>query len=925
MNCFRTIRRPVLAGLVLGCLTWFAGLAYPAESSPKKLVTIEGITEYRLGNGLRILLFPDDSSSTVTVNLTVFVGSRHEGYGETGMAHLLEHMLFKGTPRHKDIPKLLRDHGADFNGTTWLDRTNYYETMPASPANLEFGIRLEGDRLVNSFINREDLVNEMPVVRNEFEMGENKPEYILSQRMMAVAYEWHNYGKSTIGNRSDIERVPIDRLQAFYKKYYRPDNAMLTVAGRFDPDKALGFITKYFGRLRRPAQKIDPTYTDEPTQDGERRVVLRRAGKIGMVGVIYHIPAGSHPDFPAVEALNSILVSDVSGRLYKALVETKKATKVNGGALALHDPGVIEITAQVNPKDSLTAVRDTMVPLLEKLGKEKITAEEVGRAKRQFAAERDLLMRNSKKLCIELSEWAAQGDWRLFFLHRDRVAKVTPEDVQRVAAAYLKASNRTIGLFIPTEAPERSKIPATPDVAALVKDYKGGEAVAAGEAFEPTPANIEKRVRRSQLPGGLKLALLSKKSRGKAVVVDLRLHYGNAKSLNGNTSATQFLGEMMFRGTKKHTRLEISDAFDQLSADVKAGGQTGDLQFMVVTKRESLPAVLELLGECLRQPTFPADEFDLLKRQIRAGLQKQMVEPEPRAFRLLQRKLNPYPKEDVRYVPTFQESLARLKAVTRDQLVKIYKEQLGAQAGELAIVGDFDPVAMKSQVQKLLGDWKASVTYERIPRPAVAGVKGGKETILTPDKANAMYIAGMKFPMRDTHPDYPALRVASYLFGEGSLSSRLGESVRKKEGSYQVGSDCGADARDNAGRFLMFATCKPINMPRVDKAMMAELEKLLKKGVAPDELEDGKKAYLEELKVGRSEDQNLAAILAEDLILGRTFAFQAEREKKIAALTPEEVLKAVQKHIDPKKLVIIEAGDFKKKAEAKKETAEKGK
>src|SRR5438309_1730734 len=233
-----------------------------SPAAPQKVTTVEGITEYRMGNGLRVLLFPDSSTSKVTVNLTVFVGSRHEGYGETGMAHLLEHMVFKGTPTHRDVPKALRDHGADFNGTTWVDRTNYFETMPAGDENLEFALNLEADRLVNSFVKREDLVSEMTVVRNEFEMGENNPEGILSQRMAAVAYEWHNYGKSTIGNRSDIERVPIENLQAFYRKYYQPDNIVVIVAGKFDQARAIQLITEQFGALPAPKRKLPQTYTE---------------------------------------------------------------------------------------------------------------------------------------------------------------------------------------------------------------------------------------------------------------------------------------------------------------------------------------------------------------------------------------------------------------------------------------------------------------------------------------------------------------------------------------------------------------------------------------------------------------------------------------------------------------------------------------
>lgn len=259
--------------------------------APKKLATVEGITEYQYENGLHVLLFPDNSQSKVTVNLTVLVGSRQEGYGETGMAHLLEHMVFKGTPNHPHVPKALQDHGASFNGSTSLDRVNYYETLAATDENLEFAIDLEADRMVNSFIKKEDLDSEMTVVRNEFERGENSPAGVLMERIEAVAYDWHNYGKPTIGNRSDIERVPIQNLQAFYKKYYQPDNVVLIVAGKFDEAKALAMITKSFGALPRPARKLEATWTEEPAQDGERLVTLRRVGDVSVIGVAYHIPA----------------------------------------------------------------------------------------------------------------------------------------------------------------------------------------------------------------------------------------------------------------------------------------------------------------------------------------------------------------------------------------------------------------------------------------------------------------------------------------------------------------------------------------------------------------------------------------------------------------------------------------------------------
>ena len=449
--------------------------AAQAGGAPTKVVSIEGISEYRLDNGLRVLLFPDPTRLKLTVNLTVLVGSRHEGYGETGMAHLLEHMVFKGTPSHPDIPGAMKERGAEFNGSTDVDRTNYFETLPASDQNLEFAIRLEADRMVNSPIKAEDLATEFSVVRNEFESGENSPPRVLSQRMMGVAYEWHNYGKSTIGNRTDIERVPVDNLRVFYQKFYQPDNAMLVVAGKFDETKAIEYITKYFGSIPKPDRKLRTTYTEEPPQDGERSVTLRRVGNVGLVALLYHVPAASHADFPALEILASILDSEPSGRLYKALVESKMAARVLARPADCHDPGTIQISAEVNTKDSvvLEKVRDAMLTVVADVVRSGVTREEVDRARQKILKDRELAAADPNRIAVELSEWGAQGDWRLYFLNRDRIERVTAGQVKEVAAKYFTTSNRTVGFFIPTAKPERTPIPAVPDIAKRLDGYTG--------------------------------------------------------------------------------------------------------------------------------------------------------------------------------------------------------------------------------------------------------------------------------------------------------------------------------------------------------------------------------------------------------------------------------------------------------------------
>jgi zinc protease len=899
------------------CLVALAAANSPAaaQPGPTKVGTVEGVTEYKLGNGLRVLLIPDGSQPKVTVNCTILVGSRHEGYGETGMAHLLEHMAFKGCPKFPDVPKALRDHGASFNGTTWLDRTNYFETMPAGDENLEFGIELEADRLANSFIRREDLLSEFSVVRSEFEAGENDPERILSQRMLAAAFEWHNYGKSTIGNRSDIERVPIDNLQAFYRKYYRPDNALVIVAGKFDEGKALALVAKHFGPLKNPAAPIRDTYTEEPPQDGERVVSLRRVGTVGAVGAVYHIPAGSHPDFAAVEVLEQVLGMEFSGRLYKALVDAKKASRVSVAAYPLHDPGTLEVTATTAP-EKVEAARDALTAVLEHIDQTPVTDEEVARARRKLLQFRERTLANSQSFSIQLSEWAACGSWKLFFLHRDRVEKVTAADVNRVAKAYLVRSNRTVGVYVPTTAPERAAVPAAPDVAKLVAGYTGRTALAAGEAFDPTPENVEKRVIRGTVGEGVRYALLSKKTRGETVTLSLTLRFGNPESLTHQAAVADLLGPMLLRGTKDKSRQEIRDEFDRLNAQVSIRSGAGRLAVSVQTKRANLPAVLKLLGEVLRDPAFPASEFEVLRRESLEELEKGRTDPRHLAMIAVERKLNPYPPDDARYVPTVDESIERLKGVTVERVRTFYARQLGGTAGELAIVGDFDPAAAVERIDGFLKGWSAAVPYKRIEKPARIG-PAYRDRIRTPDKANAVYVAGVAMPLSDADPEYPAVVVGNYALGQ-TPASRLWNRVRGLEGlSYGIGSNVFAYPLDKGGYFYVFAITNPRNVNKVDASVAEELAKFLADGLSAAELEEAKKAYLQSQRETRANDRTLATQLSGALHAGRTFAYYAELEKQIEALQPADVKRAFDKVLDAKRMIVVQAGDFPPDGEKK--------
>ncbi len=885
--------------------------AAPSTGTIKKLTSVEGITEYELPNGLHVLLFPDQSKPTITVNITYKVGSRLEGYGESGMAHLLEHMVFKGSTSHPHIPQELSSHGAQPNGTTSDDRTNYFETFNATDENLNWALSMEADRMVNSFIKQEDLQSEFTVVRNEFERGENSPERVLYERILSSAYLWHNYGKSTIGSKEDIEKVPIGNLQAFYRKYYQPDNAVLMVAGKIDEQKTLGLVNKYFGGIPRPTRKLQADYTIEPVQDGERSVILSRVGDKQMVASAYHIPAGSHNHYPAIEVLAEVLGTEPEGRLYKALVKPGKAVGAYAEAEAKHDPGIIFIGAEVAKDKNLDTARNAMFAAIDDVVKNPPTEAEVTKAKTKLLSDFDNLFRDSRRTGLFISEFIGMGDWRLGFIYRDSLKKVTPSAVAYVARLYLKPSNRTTGMFIPTNMPDRSPIPVNPDVQKLVENYKGGEALAAGEAFEATPDNIDKRTEAFTLTSGAKVGLLQKSTRGNVVEARFTLRLGDEGSMMNKTAISDITADMLMRGTQKHTRAQINEELDKLSSKVSISGQGQNVNINITSTKQNLPAVLDLVDEMLHQPSFPQDEFKALLDENLVGIESQKSEPNAVAPNALQRLTSPFPKGHILYTMDFDEMATAYKAVTLEDVKNFHAQYYNGSSASGAIVGDFDVPAVKQRLNHMFDNWSAVKSYSRVANPYTELPVKNVE-LKTPDKKMAIFVAAQPIKMRDDNPDYPAVMMGNYILGGGFLNSRLATRIRQKEGiSYGVGSQFQASSQDENASFGSFAIYNPDNKTKLEAAWKEEVNRIVSEGITEEELKDAKSGLLQSRATSRANDAGLAGGISNNLFLGRNMQFAKGIDDKIAALTVSDVNAALKKYFDPNKAIVVKAGDFK--------------
>ena len=905
--------RFILISFTLALLVLSTTSIQAQTTAPKLVTTVEGIKEFELKNGLRVLLIPDNSETNIAVNIVYKVGSRHEGYGESGMAHLLEHMLFKQSGKFTDIKKAIADKGASANGTTWYDRTNYYEILSASDENLRWAIDMEADRMINSKILQEELKKEFSVVRNEFEIGENSAEGVLNERVLSAMYLWHNYGKSTIGSKEDIERVKASSLKQFYKKYYQPDNAVLVISGKFDEKKALSYVQQYFGPIPKPTRKLELPYTVEPPQDGERNVTLSRTGDIQHLALAYHTPSLADKDYAANEALLEALTNDPSGVLYKKLVETKLATGLYGYSQLLYDPGFSYFQVNVPMDKSLDSAKQVLLSTMEEVGKMNFTEEELTRSKNILLKNLEDLNSKTNDLAIQLTEYIGAGDWRLWFLSRDRIEKLTVADLEAVAKKYYKKSNSTVGVFIPEATPDRVVVAETPDINSLLNGYKGKEVANQKASFENTIENFKQHTEYGSLSNGGKYALLEKPTKGDKIDVAIIMRFGDEKSLSNKSETASLLADMLSTGTTTRTKEQLFDELDRIKTSISFNGGPGMLSININTDKKNLVAALNLFDDMLKNPKFDRAEFDKLILETKASYEKNKNEPDYLVSQKLSKSLLDYPKGHPYYASSTDEMLEDLSKIKLDDLKEYYKDFYGANHSSSAFVGELDKTIIKEFLKKSLGGWNSKSSFEAV-EPRYFEVKGKTETINTPDKTNAVMLGAMNLNISRQHPEYPAVVMANELFGGGAfLNSRIPQRLRENEGmSYGAGSYLSAEYKYNVGSWGTYAYFNPIYKNRLDSALQEETDKAIAKGYTADELKKTKVAYAEQTKASLGNNASTATLLRSFLMNDRDLSEFTQFDKKISDLTLEQVNAAMKKYFDRSKLVTVFGGDFEK-------------
>ncbi|MWB96507.1 insulinase family protein [Flavobacterium sp. GA093] len=910
------MKKVLLSGILYCSLGLMSTVYAQKAEAPKYITNVEGTKEYTLSNGLKILLIPDASQSNMVVNIVYNVGSRHEGYGEKGMAHLLEHMLFKSTKNLGDIKKMLSDKGGNANGTTWLDRTNYYEIFPSSDENLKWSLEMEADRMLNATILQTDLDKEFSVVRNEFEIGENNPDRVLTERILSTAYLWHNYGNSTIGSKEDIERVKASTLRVFYEKYYQPDNATLIIAGKFDEQKALQYIGQYFGALAKPKRVLAKTYTIEPAQDGEKFVELNRAGDSKNVGALYHTVPYADKDYAALDALIEILTSDPSGYLYKALVETQKVSSIYAWQPTLRDASFMYFGVALSNDKDVKVTKDLVRTELDKVGAIKYTDEDVNRAKAKIIKQIESVKNNTINYAINLTEIIGAGDYRLGNIYRDAVEKLTKEDIQRVAEKYFRSNNRTVGIFIPSKDEQRVKSIEYTDeqLVALTKDYKGKALEKETAAFEASISNLKKNLTEGTLSNGAKYGLIKKEIKGGKVQASFVFPVSNEKDLAGKSDVGTILAQLLKTGTKTKTKEQIQDRLDQLKSSVNFNFSGQNLSLNVNTYKESFKEVMEIVGDLLVNSTFPENELTKTITDYNTYLESSLNDPQAIAFTEISRQTAKYPKESIFYTATVQEQIDAYKKIKQSELVDFYATILGGNNGVGSVIGELEAKSTAEILENAFGKWTSKSKYE-LAKPTYFDSQKLDKDYITPDKENAVATGKISFKMTRNSADYPALVIANEILGSGGfLTARIPMRLREKEGiSYGAGSFMEVPITNDVAFWEYYAFLNPTKKGAVETATKEEIAKALKDGFTEEELNTNLKSWQNERKTRLGNDYTLMSLVNTYLQFGVPLEDYDTLESKVKALKVQEVNSVLKKYISLDKMTSVYVGDFNKK------------
>jgi len=923
------MKRSVFLSIGTLCLCTLVSAQNKSENF-KKIKELGGIEEYLYQpNGMNVLLLQDNASPVATVQIVYRVGSKNEVLGNTGSTHLLEHLMFKGTPTFNKksgttITDVLQNTGAQLNATTWYDRTNYFETLPSDKIGL--ALQIEADRMRNSLLTKEDKEAEMTVVRNEFERGENDPNSLLDKEIWAAAYIAHPYHHSTIGWKSDIEKAPIEVLRNFYNTYYWPDNATLTIIGDFKKDNVFELIEQYFGGITKAPNAMPQPYTEEPQQYGPRKIIVKKPGELGVINKAYKIPGALDEDLPALNILGEIIGSGPSAILNKTFVDTRLGIYTYANATNFKEVGLFTIGVGFPTTSKHEDIDAKISEVVAKIQKDGVSQDEVNRVVAKISAQTILARDGSDVIASELTEAIAAGDWTDFVTGVERLKKVTPADVLRVAQKYLIEDQSTTGYFIPKQSGAQGQDSAQAHNFMPEKEpfyYRHPEHNDSEKAFEYESEEktvltkvasedknaFEKGVsayKREKVAG---IDVVSVKTSAKDfVTVAASISLGNFVNETKNPMISSLTASMLSKGTTLNDKFKFSEKLQKLGVNLNVSASTTKVNIGFKCLKKDLDQVIVLLAEELRNPLFDAKEFENLKQQYTGNTQQNLNDPGERGGIALSQAI--YPKGNPNYSLSVEEDLANIKNATLDEVKAFHKKYFGPASMHLVIVGDTDGANLNASLKKSFKNWNGGVS-ETLKFEEASKVPSKTEVITIAEKPSAELYIGQYTGLKRADADYIPFYIANYTLGAG-FAGRLMQTVRDNDGlTYSISSGMGGNIT-TGGYWMVNASFNPDLFQKGLDATNVQIAKWVNEGITAAELENKKTNLIGSFKVGMSTTNGMARTILSFVERGLEPNYIEQYPKDIEKVSLTQVNDAIKKYIQLDKMIIIKSGSLDK-------------
>lgn len=868
----------------------------------------ENVRKTLLENGLTVLTKEVHTAPVVTVQVWYKVGSRNEEPGVNGIAHQLEHMMFKGTQnRPVQFGRLFSALGSDSNAFTSYDQTAYYGT--AERNKLKALLILEADRMQSSLIDTEQLASEKRVVISELQGYENSPEYRLNRAVMRAAFPNHAYGLPIGGTKADVEKFTVEQVQQYYRKFYSPENAILVIVGDFQTTATLEAVKEIFGKLSKSQEsKVKSPQSTVHSPQSTSPIVLREAGATELLQMVYPLPDVNHPDVPALDVMDYVLTEGRSSRLYQVLVESGLASEISASVASLQESGWYEMLVTAAPKQKIAKIDSVLNKAIADLVKTGVTPEEVNRAKTQLEAAVILANRDITSQAMQLgNDETTAGDYHYTERYLAAIRKVNPADVVAVVKKYLKPELRTIGLFEPSQ--KQAKAGAgKPHSTENTENFSPGSPAGPTEIFKYLPPvdetiDISKRDLPQQFTfaNGLRLLLLPDHSTP-TVTLSGHINAGMEFDPEEKAGLASLVAENLMNGTKTKDFLTIAKALEDKGASLEFTAYREGVRVEGDSLAGDLPVLLRTLADLVKNSTFPAKELELERQHALTGLKLDLDDPDEVAIRTFVQSI--YPRKHPLHTYPTEESLKQIK---RKDVIAFKEKYYRPDTTVLALVGDFDSVKVRSLIESEFGEWKVSgqppkLKYPQVPMPE----KILRVNSILPGKAQASTYMGYTGIKRQDPRFYAAL-VLNQILGGDTLSSRLGAEVRDRQGLtygiysyFQVGK--------NAGTFWIEMHTSPEDTSKAIASTQKLLKQIHQQGVTASEVEAATQTLISNYNVSLANPEELTKGILMNQVFGLDEVELRSFTKKIQQVTLAQVNQAARELLHPDKIVVVTAG-----------------